>query len=46
MVTFVLSKVAMHPWSHSCDININSTYVMCFNTRALVSSFGSAAGWG
>ena len=45
MVTFVLVKLDMHPWSHSCVNYINASYVICGNTWALVDYFGIAVIW-
>ena len=41
MITFVLMKVDMYLWSHSCSAEINAPYVVCGNTWALFAYFGS-----
>ena len=45
MVTYVLAKVSEYLWSISCDAQINTLDVMYGNTRALVTSDGSASSW-
>ena len=41
----MLVKVDKYPCSHSCITKINEPDVLCGNTLALVSSFGSASSW-